>query len=153
MSSFGPFVEDISRKTARTNSAYLQDRINIGDRWITTLGVRDDDHEQFGSKVTYHVASSYLFPSTGTRLKGTYGTGLQGAHALPALLAPTATPPCSPRRAPAGTWAWSSRCCNDKVTVGATYFKNQFKNLIDFGPMFSYVNVGKAQTKGVESVA
>ncbi len=150
MSSFGPFVEDVSRKTARTNSAYLQDRINIGDRWITTLGVRDDDHDQFGSKVTYHVASSYLCPCTGTRIKGTYGTGFK-APTLYQLYSPYGNPDLRPEESTGWDLGVEQPLFKDKVTVGATYFKNKFKNLVDFGPMFTYVNVGKAQTKGVET--
>jgi len=150
MSSFGPFVEDISRKTARTNSAYLQDRINVDDRWITTLGVREDDHEQFGSKVTYHVASSYLCPCTGTRLKATYGTGFK-APTLYQLFSPYGNPDLQPEESTGWDVGVEQSLCEDRVTVGATYFKNEFKNLIDFGPMFTYINVGKAQTKGVET--
>ena len=72
-SMFGPFVDIIPWQSARTNSAYLQDQINVNDRLFTTLGVRVDDHEEFGSKVTYRVAPSYLIQRTGTRLKATYG--------------------------------------------------------------------------------
>ena len=151
-SSFGPFVEAIPEKTARTNSAYIQDQINIGNRFITTLGVRDDDHEQFGSKVTYHVASSYLFPSTGTRLKATYGTGFK-APTLYQLFSPYGNPALLPEQSTGWDAGVEQSLLKDKVLLGVTYFKNEFKNLIDFGPMFSFINVGQAEAKGIEASA
>jgi vitamin B12 transporter len=40
----------------------------------------------------------------------------------------------------------------DAVTLGATYFRNDIKNLIDSNASFtSYANVGKAETDGVEA--
>ena len=38
---------------------------------------RYDDNERFGGKDTWRIAPAYLIPKTGTKLKGSYGTGFK----------------------------------------------------------------------------
>jgi len=65
------------KKSAETVGYYIQDQIRLWQDFITTLGVRVDDHQTFGSRLTYRITSSYLFRPTGTRIKGTYGTAFK----------------------------------------------------------------------------
>jgi len=152
MGPWGPFVDRMGSQSARTNSAYLQDQISLGERLFTTLGVRLDNHEFFDSEVTYRIAPAYLIEETGTKLKATYGTGFK-APSLYQLFSQYGDPDLDPEMSRGWDAGFEQNLCGDRVTVGATYFENRFKDLIDFGPAFTFVNVARARSEGVELFA
>ncbi|MDX2495882.1 MAG: TonB-dependent receptor [Desulfuromusa sp.] len=61
---------------ATNNAIYIEDQFNTGN-FITTVGVRYDNPEDFNSKATWRIAPLYTFVATGTRLKGSLGTGFK----------------------------------------------------------------------------
>lgn len=151
-SSFGPFISETPTQEARTNSAYLQDQINVNDTFFAAVGVRWDDHEDFGSEVTYRVAPAYLIHSTGTKLKASYGTGFK-APSLFQLFSSFGDPDLDPETSDGWDVGLEQYLFGDRVLVGATYFQNDFEDLIDFGPASQFVNVDEAESNGVEVFA
>ncbi len=149
VSTWGAFVDQMGSRTARTNSAYVQDQIRLFDRLFTTVGVRLDKHESFDSEVTYRVAPAYLIEETGTKLKATYGTGFK-APTLYQLFSQYGDPDLSPETSKGWDAGFEQNVCGDRLTVGATYFENGFEDLIDFGPAYKFVNVARARSEGVE---
>ncbi|MCK4503032.1 MAG: TonB-dependent receptor, partial [Desulfuromonadales bacterium] len=59
-----------------TNAIYLQDQISIGS-FNTTVGVRYDHHDDFGTETTWRVAAGYTVKATGSKLKASIGTGFK----------------------------------------------------------------------------
>ena len=49
--------------------------------FFSALNVRYDDSDQFGSKVTYRIAPTYVISATGTQLKASLGTGFKATDA------------------------------------------------------------------------
>ncbi len=149
-SELGPFTSVIPEQKARTNSAYLQDSINIGDTFFATVGARIDDHEEFGSETTYRIAPAYLIEETGTKLKGSWGTGFK-APTLFQLFSEFGDPDLDPERSKGWDVGVEQHLAGDRLMVGATYFHNTFDDLIDFNPATStYFNIDRARTRGVE---
>ncbi len=149
----------LEKRSARTLSYYLQDQIRWRDGFFTTLGLRLSDHERFGSRTTWQIASSYRIHASDTLLRGSYGTGFK-APSLLQLYDPDFGGNRELRPEKSRGWdvgleqpLWSNR-----LTLGVTYFANDFRDLIvnNFDPVifeFVYENVGKARTQGVEFVA
>ena len=149
-SEWGP--SDFPGKSARTDSFYVQDQIALGDRFFVAIGARYDDHSMFGSKWTHRVAPTYHIRETGTRLKASCGTGFK-APTLYQLYAPwgTGNPALLPEESKGCDFGIEQELFGGLLTLDATCFRNKFKNLIDYSfATWSYLNVGEAESKGVE---
>ncbi|HPD14103.1 MAG TPA: TonB-dependent receptor [Planctomycetota bacterium] len=150
---WGPYDSAFPRQSARTHSVYVQDSIALFERFFATVGFRLDDHEQFGSAFTYRVAPTVVIPETGTRIKGSVGTGFK-APTLYQLYDPLyGNPDLQPEKSRGCDFGVEQDLFGGLVTLDATCFRNRFKNLIDFvfvGWSGSYQNVAEAESKGVE---
>ena len=148
-----PFFPDdttIDDKSMRTTGVYAQDQIRLWDSWFTTVGVRVDDHEDFGTETTYRITSTYLVQETGTKIKGTLGTGFK-APTLYQLYSQYGNRDLDPEESTGWDIGLEQSLFGDRITVGATYFYNDFEELIDFDFASSrYFNTGAAETQGVE---
>jgi len=158
-SSFGPYASTWDEQSARTNGIYLQDQLNLWDSWFSTAGVRVDDHDRFGSKVTYRLTTAYLFKQTDTRLKGSYGTGFK-APSLYQLYDPAnGNVNLKPEKSTGWDVGIEQLLLERQIILGATYFRNEYKQLIDWelvDPIWftgMYKNVAKASSEGVELTA
>lgn len=149
------------KATAETYGYYIQDEIRLWRDFITTAGLRVDDHEEFGARMTYRITSSYLFRPTGTRIKGTFGTAFK-APTLAQLYENSTYVLGNPDLAPEKSRGWDigleQQLWNDRVLLSATYFENHFEDLINtFYSMtsfkYEYENIDEAQTKGLELTA
>ena len=142
-------------KSAHNTGYYMQDQIKIGEQFFGTAGIRLDDHSEIGSKITYRIAPAYFIKKTGTKIRGTYGTG-ERAPSLYQLYAPATVwgPVGNVNLKPEESKGWDlgidQDIFNEKITLGITYFNNKFKNLIDYDNALGYVNIGKARTDGLE---
>ena len=120
------------------------------------MGLRLDDHEDFGSEITFRITSAYLLEETGTKLKATYGTGFKAPtlYQLYGPPDPTYGPVGNPDLDPEKSRGWDAgieqEFLGDRVIIGATYFANDFEDLIEFPWGMGYVNVSKAEAEGIE---
>lgn len=151
-----PSSDIIPAKTMNTNSYYLQDQLKLIDRSFTTVGVRYDDNNRFGGHVTWRVNELFAINETGTRLKGSYGTGFK-APVLFQLYDPSSG---NSNLKPETSINWDlgveQDLWQDKVTSGVTYFNNKINNIIGYysNPVnFTFIseNIGLAAIHGVES--
>ncbi len=121
--------------------------------------IRHDANDQFGGATTFRVAPSYIVPGTGTRLKGSVGTGFK-----PPTLSQLyqdypgfrffGNPNLRPEESFGFDGGFEQPLFDGFMTVGATYYQTDFKNLIQtaYYPTFSTnVNVGQATGYGTES--
>ncbi len=155
VSVFGPFNTAAQLRSATNTAFYVQDRIQLWDRWFTTLGYRYDRHNRFGGHHNFRADSIYTIKRTGTSIKGSIGTGFKA----PTLSQLYGTFGANPNLLPETSVGWDlgleQALLGNKIQMGATLFQNQVRNLIDFRPtgLFStaYTNVAKARMQGLEA--
>jgi len=142
---FGPtFISDFTTEIG----GFLQATANI-DNFVFVAGGRIDSFNQFGDIWTYRIASSYKIDKTDTTLHSSVATGF--------------SPPSSQDKIfgmnfglrPEKDFGWDAgieqRLWERRVTVGATYFHNDLSNVIGFNGQFRTLNLGAAETQGVET--
>jgi vitamin B12 transporter len=148
---FGPkFISDSVKEIA----GFLQATVNI-DNFIFVAGGRLDHFNQFGDVWTYRVASSYKIDKTDTTLHSSVATGFSPPSSQDKIFRfNPGTGPLAPLQ-PEKDFGWDAgieqRLWNRRVTVGATYFHNDLSNVIGFNGLFETLNLGAAETQGVET--
>ncbi len=140
---------------ATTNAGFIQMQSSFEERVFSTISLRYDDHDQFGGETTYRIAPAVLLRRTGTKWKGSVGTGFK-APSLDQLFHDYAAfgffanPDLKPEESFGYDLGFEQTLA--KVRVGATYFHNNIDNLITINNAgTSYLNVAEATTSGVES--
>jgi len=157
-SAWGPGKSVFPEKSANIKGLYILDKVALYESLFATLGIRVDDHSRFGSETTYRIAPAYLFKKTGTKIKATYGTGFK-VPSLYQLYAPATAwgPIGNENLKPEKSKGWDAGVeqylFKDRLKLGATYFRNDFEDLIDFDWAKGYVNIAKAKTEGAEIFA
>ena len=129
-------------------AGFLQATANIHNL-IFVAGGRLDEFDQFGAVWTYRIASSYKIDQTNTTLHSSVATGF--------------SPPSSQDKIfgnnfnlnPEKDFGWDigieQRLWENRVTMGATYFHNDLSNVIGFNGQFQTLNLGAAETQGLET--
>jgi vitamin B12 transporter len=144
-----PFESVQPESKTRTTGIYLQDQLRLGN-FFGTAGIRFDDHQRFGSAVTYRLAPALIIWQTGTKLRATFGTGFK-APSLYYLFDPTyGNPDLDPEKSIGWDAGIEQYLWNSKLVVGATYFENHFEDLFGTDENFRTININKAETRGVE---
>lgn len=159
--SFSGGFSSSTASDVRTNGYFTQLQSAFLERLFTTVGVRLDDHERFGGEVTWRVAATYLLTETGTRLKGSYGTGFKAPTLVQLFGANfffpfgqifTGNPALQPEKSRGFDAGFEQSLWGRRLAFGATYFELDIKNLIAFNATFSsLINMGKASTRGTEA--
>ena len=144
--AFGPQPKFISDHTQEV-AGFLQATIDI-DNFIFVAGGRVDNFNQFGDVWTYRFAGSYKIDKTNTTLHSSVATGF--------------SPPSSQDKIfgmnfglrPEKDLGWDigieQRLWQNRVRVGVTYFHNDLSNVIGFNGQFQTLNLGAAETEGLE---
>ena len=159
-------AERQSERLANTNPTFAVDgdtagyvtlQSDFGGRLFNAASLRYDADDQFGGKATFRLAPAFLIPETGTKIKGSVGTGFK-APTLDQLYSnyPAfgfyGNPNLRPETSTGVDAGIEQTLLPNRVSVGATWFHNDFWNLIDFNDTFtSYANIGRATTQGLES--
>jgi vitamin B12 transporter len=149
-------IEGTFDESLYIRSLYLQDRVTIGEQLTATAGIRNDDHETFGSETTYQVSSSYRISSTGTRLHGHYGTGFRAPDLNELFFSSSSpfvtfsgNPDLDPEESEGYDVGIEQTIGDDRLIVDVTYFENDIENLI-VGTATTFRNVNQAETDGWE---
>lgn len=66
----------LSEKQVETNAVYVMAQKSVRDRLHLSLGVRNDDHDKFGSFDTWRTSAAFIVSPT-LRLRATHGTGFR----------------------------------------------------------------------------
>ena len=174
------FGAENERSRFRTNDPYsgtVQARAEItsfyGQVSITPIagltlsgGLRNDDHDRFGSKTQFSAGGVWSLP-TGTVVRASYGEGFK-APSLYQLLSEYGNTALRPEDAHGWEAGLEQRLLNGDVSVGATYFKRDTDDQIGFfscsftdpeplcitpgGTRFGYyANIAKASAQGIEA--
>ncbi len=155
---YGPYRSVFPRATASTFGAYAQDQLRLGGGFFATTGIRVDNHSLSGTAVTYRLAPAWVVGRTGLKIKATVGTGFKAPSLYQLYAPPTAWGPIGNKALePEESTGWDAGAEQDlvggRLRLGATWFRNRFRNLITFDTAIGYVNVGRARTEGVELTA
>jgi len=143
-------------KSITTRAAWLQNELRLFDRFFLTAGVRHDDNSAFGEKTTWRAAVSYLLKATGTRLKGSFAEGFRAPTLNDLFFPGFGNPDLRPEESESWDAGIEQRFWQNRIWLGATYFRNTFKDLIQVvlvDPetfLFAPANVARARTQGVE---
>ncbi len=148
-----------TKQTQNLKGLYVQDQFTIGERSHTTIGVRWDDHSTAGTAQTYRFTESLDVLETGGRIHGSIGRGFR-APAIAQRFGFGGNPTLRPEFSKGWDVGVEQPFWDRALVVDATYFRNDFSDLIQFvfDPMaangFGFLqNVQLAQATGVELVA
>ncbi|KQP40375.1 TonB-dependent receptor [Methylobacterium sp. Leaf106] len=151
-----PFGSGNLRARNGNTAGYGEIQLTPFDRASFVANVRHDENDAFGPATTFRVAPSYILPFTDTRIKGSVGTGFKAPtlsqlfQSFPAFNF-FANPNLKPEES-LGYDAGFEQPLGERVLVGATYYANDFKNLINTNASFtSNENVGRAESYGAEA--
>jgi vitamin B12 transporter len=158
VSLYGPFLSAFPRASASVLGFYFQDQVRLGGRFFATAGIRIDAHSLSGTAVTYRLAPAWVIGRTGTKLKATFGTGFKAPslyqlHAPPTVWGPIGNRALEPDESAGWDAGVEQDLAGGRLRIGATWFRNRFRNLITFDMARGYVNVGRARTEGIELTA
>jgi vitamin B12 transporter len=144
------------QQTQNLASFYLQDRFDVADFSSTSIGVRWDDHSVAGTAQTYRLTQLFNVVETGAEIHGSIGRGFR-APAISQRFGAVGNPNLRPEFSKGWDIGWRQSLANDTVSLDATYFRNDFRDLIvfvagPFGPFgFGQLrNVQRATASGIE---
>jgi len=155
-SLWGPYESAFPGRQAERMGLFAQDQIRVGGLFFATAGLRLDDHSRTGTALTWRIAPALALEATGTRLKATAGTGFK-SPSLYQLYAPgTAWGPIGneglrPERSTGWDAGIEQAWAGERWLAGLTWFRSDFRNLIDYDYAIGYVNIGRARTQGWEA--
>ena len=153
--AWGDYTSPFPVRSARTLGLYLQDGVRFGGRFFATAGLRLDGHSRSGWAFTWRIAPAYLIERTDTKIKAAASTGFK-SPSLYQLYAPGTWwgPIGNEGLEPEKSLSWEAgieqALAGGRVLLQAVYFHNDFKNLINFEYNLGYVNIGRAESQGVE---
>jgi len=155
-------VTTIPNKIVSSNAGFADAQLNLWDRLFGTAGIRQDEYNVFGSATTYRLTAGYLHQETGTKLRGSYGTGFRAPTINQLFFPGFGNPNLQPEKSQGLDAAVDQTLFDDRVTLSAGYFWTRYRNLIlsVFDPIvcnapgsfgFCAENAGLARAQGVEA--
>jgi vitamin B12 transporter len=146
-----------------SHAGFAEGRLNLWDRIFGTAGIRQDEYNAFGSATTYRLTAGYLHKETGTKLRGSYGTGFRAPTINQLYFPDFGNPNLKPEKSKGLDVAVDQALFHDRVLLSAGYFWTRYQNLIlsVFDPVscgftlfgFCAQNVGASRSEGVEASA
>ncbi|MEW6526294.1 MAG: TonB-dependent receptor [Spirochaetota bacterium] len=135
---------------------FAQDHINVGKMFYLTAGVRADKNAIFGWQQSYTVSPAVVFPVVKTKLKGNWGKGYKAPSLYQIYgdggVYTDENKDLKPEEN-TGYDVGIEQPLFDILTVGVTYFENNYHNMIDYDSSTwpgKYINIGRVTTKGFE---
>jgi len=155
----------VPTKIVSSNAGFAEAKLNLWDRLFGTAGIRQDEYNVFGNATTYRVTAGYLHKETGTKLRGSYGTGFRAPTINQLFFPGFGNPNLQPEKSKGLDIALEQSLLNDRIFLSAGYFWNRYQNLIlsVFDPVgcaaipdtqgFCAQNIGTSRAEGIEASA
>ena len=144
-------------RTARhVPSLFFEQQLRFFDRLFVTGGFRHEDDSVFGTSLTKRGSLAFLIKETGTRIRGSAGTGFRAPTFNDLFFPDFGNPSLQPERSMSWDAGVDQKLWQGRIRLGLTYFHNDFTNLITCcvsiptAPFGGPVNVGAARSEGVE---
>lgn len=156
------YSDGFGAPSARTFDCALfaQDELSVTDDLIVTAGLRQDEFDTFGGKTTGRAAVAWRVLPEVLKLRGSYGTGFRAPSFLDLYGFSTGLYAGNPNLQPERSRGWDAgfdwTLPGKRGVISATYFRNDYKDLIDGfvfvggSEPFTAANVGEAHSQGVE---
>jgi vitamin B12 transporter len=139
-------------RTIDTESAYAQYDYLPCQRVTLTAGGRVDDSSAFGTHATYQFGGRFTAPRTETIFRANVGTGFRAPSISDLYYPGSGNPNLKSEESLGWDAGLEQPLLQKKLHLGATFFHNDFDNLIQFsGVTFMPENIGRARTFGVET--
>jgi vitamin B12 transporter len=116
---------------------------------ILVAGGRFDHFNQFGGVWTYRFASSYKIDKTNTTLHSSVATGFSPPSSQDKIFGNNFG--LRPERDLGWDIGIRQELSENRVSFGLTYFHNDLSNVIGFNGLFQTLNLGAAETQGLET--
>jgi vitamin B12 transporter len=145
---FGPqptFVSDHTEEIA----GFLQATLTPIENLIFVAGGRFDHFNQFGGVWTYRVAGSYKIDRINTILHSSVATGFSPPSSQDKIFGNNFG--LKPERDLGWDIGLRQELWENRVAVGLTYFHNDLSNAIGSNGLFQTLNLGAAETQGLEA--
>jgi len=146
--AFGPqptFIGDHTQEVAGFAQATLTPIENL----IFVAGGRLDHFNEFGGVWTYRVAGSYKIEKTNTTLHSSVATGFSPPSSQDKIFGN------NPNLNPEKDFGWDigvrQELWKNRLAVDLTYFHNDLSNVIGVNGLFQTLNLGAAETQGLEA--
>ncbi len=146
--AFGPqptFISDHTQEVA----GFVQATLTPIENLIFVAGGRLDHFNEFGGVWTYRVAGSYKIDKTNTTLHSSVATGFSPPSSQDKIFGN------NPNLDPEKDFGWDigvrQELWENRVSVDLTYFHNDLSNVIGFNGLFQTLNLGAAETQGLEA--
>jgi vitamin B12 transporter len=143
----------VVKASTGNTGAYAELQSSFSDRFFIVSNIRHDNNESFGGHDTWRVAPAFLITETETKLKASYGTGFNAPSLAQLYAPPSGNPNLRPEENKGYDYGFEQTFFTQRIKFGATWFHNDIKNLITFGPapLFLNMNINNAQTHGLEA--
>jgi vitamin B12 transporter len=153
----GTFPTTLS-ETLNTLAFFGQDEVSILDRLFLGGGLRWEDSNQFGTSLTGRASAALAVRETASTLRFAWGQGFRAPTINDLFFPGFGNPNLEPERSTSWEIGVDQRLWRDRLAFGATYFNQNFRDLIQFvfdpaTSLFIPENVGRARIRGVEAYA
>ncbi len=144
------------RAASETGSVFFEQQLRFFERLFLTGGFRVEDNSVFGATTTERGSLAFLIKETGTRLRGSAGTGFRGPTFNDLFFPGFGNPDLQSEKSLAYDFGVDQKLWNNRIRLGLTYFQTNFKNLITCcmpiptAPFGGPFNVGRARSAGIE---
>ncbi len=143
---------EMNAKRVESMGGYLVDHLRLFERWFTTAGVRADDHQEFGTHLSWQANSSFVMPYTGTRLKALCGTAFK-APSIYQLYDPTyGNKELDPETSKSWEIGIEQPVANGMIVAEIGYFNSKYGDMFGTDAFMKTINIGRVDVKGLESV-
>jgi vitamin B12 transporter len=137
----------------------FEQQLRFFNRLFITGGFRIEDDSVFGQATTGQGSVAYVIKETGTRLRGSAGTGFRAPTFNDLFFPDFGNPNLQPERSQTWDVGVDQSLWQNRVRLKVSYFATHFTDAITCcvvlptAPFGGPVNAGKARSKGVESSA
>jgi vitamin B12 transporter len=152
---WGSSASAFSWKRAAMAGLFIQDHAGYADRFFATIGLRFDHHSRVGDAVTFRLAPAYILNVSGTKFRASLGTAFKAPslyqlYAPGTFFGPIGNENLKPERSLGWDAGVEQTLFGGSARLAVTYFRNDFRNLIDFDFVVGYTNIGRAESRGLE---
>ena len=144
------------KAVTETQSVFFEQQLRFFERLFLTGGFRVEDNSIWGTTTTERGSVAFLIKETGTRLRGSAGTGFRAPTFNDLFFPGFGNPDLQPEDSLSWDAGVDQKLWNDRIRLGLTYFHNDFTNLITCctpiptAPFGGPFNVGRARSQGIE---
>jgi vitamin B12 transporter len=135
----------------------FEEQLRFVDRLFITGGFRIEDDSVFGRATTGQGSVLFVIKETGTRLRGSAGTGFRAPTFNDLFFPDFGNPDLLPERSQSWDVGVDQNLWQNRVRLKLSYFVTNFSNAITCcvplptAPFGGPVNAGRARSKGVEA--